>query len=805
MTTAASSIRTRPVMSSIPWKRSIGHSVDEIEGSDPFDFLDGLEGKDILVIPELERASSSEIQDLADDVGAIIRGFVAAGGKLIIHGTRNGKAAEFLNEVFEADGVTGLVEASTGTSGSGEIMKADDAVGTVFNMGPDSLIENSRVSGLRIDTLPPTAKNAYETDSGGSTYSVVTQIPIGMGKITYLGWDWKRCPAGRHPGRRLVRDPRARHARHHDVGRQGLDLRRALQGRGRRHRRLRVDHQDQAPPSPTSMVRTPSTSSGPTTARRSRTATRSASSTARAWATAPSSPPASVEGNMLTLEFEGDYRIQKIELSELGLDLPQHRHGEFKIDYEVMTAETHPMHEEVKEGGETATLEGSFDFIVGAVADKPTIELPEDVGPQFKQFEFEDEDESGENDTGATAQNLGTLASSGDQVSVGGWISLEDNNDIDFYCFTLEGNATVYFDIDMGNFGGLKNFDAQLSLFTADGSQLATPFSASPNPVDAGADDDSAPFADDIDDPIGFVGFDPFFATDLNAGTYYVAVTAWNNDPDFDGVSGSAGTSNGDYMLQVRTQLDDIPTEVDVLPLELSFDGPLEKLGTETLVHPDRVPGNQGHQDIAALPDGGYVVAWVEKAGGPDDDDTVWFQIFDADGVPEHASSFQVTGIMHSGTQRVDVASLSDGRFVISYLSDDADAFGAYSQIFNGDGTLDVGPYRINDFEGTDSGMVDGFQNFPDAVELLGSNAGTIAYVYQSSLQESGQHRGGYLPPLLRHRHGHLQRPRRQDQRHQCGAGGQRPSHSRDRRSEQRWLGGHLADRGRRRRLRNSW
>ena len=433
---------------------------------------------------------------------------------------------------------------------------------------------------------------------------------------------------------------------------------------------------------------------------------------------------------MLILEFEDDFRIQKISLDELGVQFPPHRHGEFNIAYDVMTKETNPdargrqVQGVRRDGGRSAD---SFTFIVGAVADKPTIEFlsGDDDEHQFKQTEIEFAMQLGANDSGATAQDLGSLGGPNSQVSVGGWISSADPDDFDFYRFTLTESGSVYFDIDMG-IVGLDSVDTQLSLFAEDGTQLILPDFSSLDDAEAGADDDSA--GADVTDPVDPANLDPFFTLDLDSGTYFVAVSSFNNDPDFDGNNqnqGSIGTT-GDYMLQIRTEFEDIETTM------LSESGPLEKLGTEELVNFDDTSGEQSTSDIAALANGGYVVAWRHSSG-----DTI-FQIYDADGNPVGGN----TTVIAAGSiiQTPKVIGLADGRFIVTYTDSDDEGIGVFAKIYNPDGTESLGATQVNTFEGNDAD--DDLQHQLDAAALVGPNAGKVVFVWRSELVESGDSGG---------------------------------------------------------------
>ncbi len=120
--------------------------------------------------------------------------------------------------------------------------------------------------------------------------------------------------------------------------------------------------------------------------------------------------------------------------------------------------------------------------------------------------EAEASDVSGVNDTTTTAQSVGALGDT--PLVVDGWISTTDEDDIDFYSFTGTLNQWVALGINHGQErGGLDDVDTGLALFTPDGRLIAH-------------NDDT-------------MGNDPLIASVRlpMTGTYYVAVTYYDNEP----------------------------------------------------------------------------------------------------------------------------------------------------------------------------------------------------------------------------------------------------------------------------------
>jgi len=133
---------------------------------------------DVLLIPE------QEIGDLGAALNPVeknvLAAFVNAGGGLIVHGTNSpsGLAAGLLNQVF----ALGTTETYS-TDVSAAITA--DTIGTQFAGGPASLADNNATSSLV--GLPAGSKVPYITPGGKQT---VVLIPRGLGRATYLGYDW---------------------------------------------------------------------------------------------------------------------------------------------------------------------------------------------------------------------------------------------------------------------------------------------------------------------------------------------------------------------------------------------------------------------------------------------------------------------------------------------------------------------------------------------------------------------------------------------------------------------------------------
>lgn len=149
---------------------------------------------------------------------------------------------------------------------------------------------------------------------------------------------------------------------------------------------------------------------------------------------------------------------------------------------------------------------------------------------------------SGINDTGATAQAIGSIPTG--PLTVLGWIDSGNVDDRDIYRFSLASTNDVHFDIDFANdiitpgTDDNDGLDAYLHVFDATGVLL-------------GFDNDVEFPADPGSDPNG--DYDPFLSLALSAGDYFVAVTAFGSEAANVDTWDDNGDTFGQYCLQVRT------------------------------------------------------------------------------------------------------------------------------------------------------------------------------------------------------------------------------------------------------------
>jgi Ca2+-binding RTX toxin-like protein len=135
------------------------------------------------------------------------------------------------------------------------------------------------------------------------------------------------------------------------------------------------------------------------------------------------------------------------------------------------------------------------------------------------------------------------------------------------------------------------------------------------------------------------------------------------------------------------------------------------KVGAEFLVNTTTSNG-QYQPTIAALADGGFVIAWTDVSGTGEDasGSAVRAQVFDADGTPA-GSEFLVNTTTNNDQYDCRITALFDGRFVVTWTNYNEtgeffeNEFGEYfsldssdlhAQIFNSDGTKAGDEFQLN-------------------------------------------------------------------------------------------------------------
>ena len=202
-------------------------------------------------------------------------------------------------------------------------------------------------------------------------------------------------------------------------------------------------------------------------------------------------------------------------------------------------------------GAGVLTVTIALPVVVKAVADPARITLddlsaadhPSGVEKNPIQQEMEGRGDSGANDGAATAESLGALpAPTADNprpvLTVDGWASIDDANDVDVYSFEIAQTGTYKLDIDFGDKGAAGNENGRIS-----GADLQIfVFDAAGNLLDS--------------DDNGGAGLDPELSLLMTAGSYFVAVTQPGNTPIGgnlnNGFTGGAGGNGGDYELSIQ-------------------------------------------------------------------------------------------------------------------------------------------------------------------------------------------------------------------------------------------------------------
>ena len=127
----------------------------------------------------------------------------------------------------------------------------------------------------------------------------------------------------------------------------------------------------------------------------------------------------------------------------------------------------------------------------------------------------------------------------------------------------------------------------------------------------------------------------------------------------------------------------------------LTLDG--SKTGSEFKVH-TYTPSDQRYPKVAAYDSGAFVSVW-QSTSEDGSGSGIYCQRFGADGSKQN-NPFRVNTYIVSYQDRPDVAAWPDGRFVVVWQSlhqDDGD-WGVYGQMYNADGTPHGSEFRVNSY-----------------------------------------------------------------------------------------------------------
>ena len=122
-------------------------------------------------------------------------------------------------------------------------------------------------------------------------------------------------------------------------------------------------------------------------------------------------------------------------------------------------------------------------------------------------------------------------------------------------------------------------------------------------------------------------------------------------------------------------------------------------LGTETQVNSYTTSDQfAGRGNIAALSDGGWVIAW-QSMGQDGSNNGMYMQAYNADGTPQ-GGEVQVNGYTPNGQNSGSVIALDDGGWVVVWQSDgqDGDNYGIFFRAYDADGTLRGPDMQVNTY-----------------------------------------------------------------------------------------------------------
>ena len=155
------------------------------------------------------------------------------------------------------------------------------------------------------------------------------------------------------------------------------------------------------------------------------------------------------------------------------------------------------------------------------------------------------------------------------------------------------------------------------------------------------------------------------------------------------------------------------------------YDAAGSAVGSEFAVNSETTD-NQEKPAIAALDDGGFVVAW-SSTDQDGDDKGVFAQRYDASGNPVEFE-FQVNSTTTDDQKEPSITALDDGGFLIAWTSkeQDGDGYGLYAQRFNADGDAIGSEFRVN------TTTADAQKD----VDLTTLNSGDVVAAWQSKNQD---------------------------------------------------------------------
>jgi hypothetical protein len=172
-----------------------GHTVVIIDEVTAEAFTTGLEGANVLILPE---GSTGIVDDLDAEARAVITDWVEAGGRLVL--TEASNASDTLDELFGFS-----TEYSDACNDDDEIeCPLTDAAGdTEFADGPGTIVGIDATGSIVSSSLPAGSTVIYEGEGGqvleprataagelSALGATVAAVPVEDGVVITLGWDW---------------------------------------------------------------------------------------------------------------------------------------------------------------------------------------------------------------------------------------------------------------------------------------------------------------------------------------------------------------------------------------------------------------------------------------------------------------------------------------------------------------------------------------------------------------------------------------------------------------------------------------
>jgi len=153
---------------------------------------------------------------------------------------------------------------------------------------------------------------------------------------------------------------------------------------------------------------------------------------------------------------------------------------------------------------------------------------------------------------------------------------------------------------------------------------------------------------------------------------------------------------------------------------------------------------SQSSPSVASFSDGRFVVTWDSDQDGSYEG--IYGQLFNSDG-SKNGAEFQMNTYTANRQHNPSVASFSDGRFVVTWMSSDQDnlSYGIYGQLFNNDGSKSGAEFQVNTYT-ANAQMSPSVASFSDSRFVVtwasyiqdGSNNGIYGQLFNSDGSKSG-------------------------------------------------------------------